>query len=59
MQGPHLTAAEAAEIAKKAECKKLVLTHLSPLIFINDYYEEAVKFFENTEIANDFEVYVI
>ncbi|HHW56244.1 MAG TPA: MBL fold metallo-hydrolase [Clostridia bacterium] len=59
MQGPHLTAAQAAEIAKKAECKRLVLTHLSPLISIKDYYDEAIKVFGNTEIAKDFEVYVI
>lgn len=59
MKGPHLTAAEAADIARKAECKKFVLTHLSPLISIKDYYDEAIKFFENTEIARDFEVYVI
>jgi ribonuclease BN (tRNA processing enzyme) len=59
MQGPHMTAAEAAEIAKKAGCKKLILTHLSPLISIRDYYDEAKKIFESTEIARDFEVYVI
>jgi ribonuclease BN (tRNA processing enzyme) len=59
MQGPHLTAAEAAEIAKKAECKRLVLTHLSPFISIKDYYDEAIKVFGNIEIARDFEVYVI
>ncbi|MEQ2129405.1 MBL fold metallo-hydrolase [Caldanaerobacter subterraneus] len=59
MQGPHMTAAEAAEIAKKAGCKKLILTHLSPLISIKDYYDEAKKVFENTEIVRDFEVYVI
>lgn len=58
-QGPHLTAAQAAEIAKKAECKKLVLTHLSPLNSIKDYYDEATKVFGNTEIVRDFEVYVI
>ncbi|MGB9809193.1 MAG: MBL fold metallo-hydrolase [Caldanaerobacter sp.] len=59
MQGPHMTAAEAAEVAKKSGSKRLILTHLSPLMSLKDYYAEAKTLFENTEIARDFEVYVI
>ena len=50
----HSTALEAAEIAKKAKVKKLILTHFSPRY--NDLTEllaEAKKTFENTELAHD------
>lgn len=52
----HSTAKEAAEIAKRASVRKLVLTHLSaryskePEVLLN----EAKEVFENVEIARDF-----
>ncbi len=52
----HLTAKQAANIAKKAKVKKLLLTHLSqryskkPEVIL----EEAKKIFKNTKLAKDF-----
>ena len=53
----HSTAREAAEVARKAGAKKLILTHISarykdakPLL------EEAKEVFENVEVAEDFMV---
>jgi ribonuclease Z len=53
----HSTAKEAAEVAKRAKAKKLILTHISarykdakPLL------EEAREIFENTIVAEDFMV---
>ncbi len=54
----HLTAKQAAEIAKKSKSKKLVLTHLSqrneqnPNIIL----QEAKKVFKNSIVANDLDV---
>jgi ribonuclease Z len=52
----HLTAKEAAEIAKKAKAKQLILTHLSQRYEKNDakIIQEAKKIFKNTELARDF-----
>ncbi len=51
----HLTAAQAAQLAKNSKSKKLILTHLSQRYKnINDIKKEATKIFKNTEIANDF-----
>ena len=54
----HLTAKDAAEIAKKAKVKKLILTHLSQRYEHNTkpIEQEAKKIFKNTTIANDFDV---
>jgi ribonuclease Z len=57
----HSTAKEAAEIAKRASVRKLVLTHLSaryskePEVLLN----EAKEVFENVEIARDFLEFVL
>lgn len=54
----HLTAADAATLAKKAKVKKLILTHISqryehsPEIILN----EAKKIFKNTTLAKDLDV---
>jgi ribonuclease Z len=54
----HLTAKQAAEIAKKAKVKKLVLTHISqryqkePEKILKD----AKKFFKNSFLVKDFDV---
>jgi len=52
----HSTAAQAAEIAKEAKVKLLVLTHISPRYNCYDnHYNEAARIFSNTMIAEDFE----
>ena len=54
----HLTAAQSAQIAKKAKAKKLVLTHISqryqrePQKFLND----AKKIFKNSSLVRDLDV---
>lgn len=56
----HTTASEAAEIAKKANVKKLFLTHISPrYLDSNKLKEEAIKIFKDTEIPNDFEEFEV
>ncbi len=52
----HLTAKQAAQAAKKAKAKKLILTHLSQRYEANPnvILREAKKVFRNTSIAEDF-----
>jgi ribonuclease Z len=52
----HTTTAEAAEIAKKSNVKKLFLTHISPR-YLNDYLfeKEAKKIFKNSFVPKDFD----
>jgi ribonuclease Z len=52
----HLTGAQAAEIAKKSNSKKLILTHISQRYEANPkvILEEAKKVFKNTILAEDF-----
>lgn len=52
----HLTAKQAAEIAKKIKCKKLILTHISQRYQKNlkEVLKEAKKIFKKTELARDF-----
>jgi len=52
----HLTAEEAARIAKKGKSKKLILIHLSQRYEYKEdlILKEAKKIFPNTEIAKDF-----
>jgi len=53
----HLTALEAAEVAKEALVRRLVLTHLSArysdLEGARKLRDEARQVFENTEVASD------
>ena len=51
----HLTAKQAAEIAKKASVKKLVLTHLSDRYEKNPQgiLDEAKRIFKNCALAKD------
>ena len=51
----HSTASQAAKIAEQSNVSKLILTHISARYNnINDLKEEALKIFENTEVAHDF-----
>lgn len=51
----HLTAKQAAEIAKKAKVKKLILTHFSQRYKnSNELLKEAKKVFKNSRCAKDF-----
>ncbi len=51
----HSTAAQAAEIAREARVKLLVLTHISPRYdCYESHYNEATKIFSNTIVAEDF-----
>jgi len=54
----HLTASEAAQIAKKSGSKRLILTHLSQRYETDQQQEkilqQAKQIFEETEIAKDF-----
>ena len=57
----HLTASEAATIAKKAKVKKLILTHISHR-YQKDYsvvLNEAKKIFKNTILVKDFDKVVV
>jgi ribonuclease Z len=51
----HSTAAQAAEIAKNADVKKLFLTHISPRYNNhNEILDEAKKVFKKSFVPNDF-----
>lgn len=53
----HLTAKQAATIAKEAKVKELILTHLSQRYEhnVSPILDEARKVFKNTKIAKDFD----
>ncbi|MEK6928996.1 MAG: ribonuclease Z [Nanoarchaeota archaeon] len=57
----HLTASQAAIIAKKAKAKKLILTHISQRYEHNTSIieKEAKKIFKNISIAKDFNVVTV
>ena len=55
----HMTAKEAATIAKKANVKKLLLTHIWFEYNKKESLEEAKTIFDNTELAKEMEVYEI
>jgi len=56
IESGHSTAKEAAEVAREANVKKLILTHISTRYSkdASPLLEEAKKVFENTIIAEDF-----
>lgn len=58
-QFSHLTARMAAELAVKANVKKLLLTHISRRYREKDVLTEAQLIFPNTVIARDFDSYQI
>jgi ribonuclease Z len=55
----HLTAARAAQLAKDAGVKHLLLTHLSRRYRERDILAEARDIFPNTFVARDFDAYQI
>ncbi len=57
----HLTASDAAAIAKKAKTGKLILTHISQRYEHNPKIieKEAKKIFKNTQIVKDFDVVMV
>lgn len=56
----HLTAAQAATIAKKARAKQLILTHYSQRYKdATPFKKEAQAIFKNTVVANDFSTFTV
>lgn len=55
----HLTAAQAANLAKEAGISQLILTHVSRRYRERDIRKEAQDIFPNTIIARDFDVYQV
>ena len=56
----HTTATQAAAIAKKASVGKLLMGHLSARYdSVDQHIEEAEKVFENSEVAEDGETYLL
>jgi ribonuclease Z len=58
----HSTTIHAANIAKQANAKKLIMTHISPRYSLNDnkkLVDEAKDVFANTEMATDFATFSI
>jgi len=55
----HMTARGAAELAVKANVKKLILTHISRRYREKDVLQEAQSVFPNTVVARDFDSFQI
>lgn len=55
----HLTARQAAELAKQAGVKRLILTHLSRRYRERDILTEARAVFPQSHVARDFDTYTI
>ncbi|TYR82503.1 ribonuclease Z [Priestia megaterium] len=58
----HSTAKQAAEIAKEANVKKLILTHISARYqgeFVNELVKGAASTFPNTDLASDLRLFHI
>ncbi|MBI3737558.1 MAG: ribonuclease Z [Chloroflexi bacterium] len=55
----HLTAQQAAELAVKANVKKLILTHISRRYREKDVLSEAQNIHSNVSVARDFDTFTI
>jgi len=55
----HLTARQGAELAIKANVKKLILTHISRRYREKDVIKQAQTIFPNTSVARDFDTFQI
>ena len=55
----HLTALQAAELAKEAGVKNLILTHVSRRYRERDVLSEAQEVFPQTSVARDFDVFQV
>lgn len=55
----HITATQAANLAKEANVKKLILTHVSRRYRERDILSEAQAIFPNTAVARDFDHYIV
>lgn len=58
-QFSHMTARGAAELAKRAGVKQLILTHISRRYREKDVLAEAQSVFPNTVVARDFDNFII
>jgi ribonuclease Z len=55
----HLTAAQAAEFARRTHVRQLLLTHISRRYHARQIKEEAQAIFPNAVVANDFDHFEI
>lgn len=58
-QFSHMTARSAAELAKRAGVKQLILTHISRRYREKDVLAEAQSIFPNAVVARDFDTFII
>ena len=58
-QFAHLTAKQAADLAKRAGVGRLILTHISRRYRDKDVVREAQEVFENTVVARDFDTFSV
>jgi ribonuclease Z len=58
-QFAHLTARQAADLARRAGVKRLILTHISRRYREKDVLQEAQAVFPDTAVARDFDAYTV